>query len=121
MSMIPQFDNSDDAPIYRQIRNQVVLTLADGRLKPGDRLPTIRALADASGINMMTVSKAYQLLKQEGYITSDKHRGAVVNGRLPALSEQSRNRLRLILSEAKLGGMSKDDALDLCAHFYDEM
>jgi DNA-binding transcriptional regulator YhcF (GntR family) len=116
-----QLDIPNAAPIYMQIRNQVVFALADGRLKPGDRLPTIRALADESGINMMTVSKAYQLLKQEGYITADKHSGAVVSGRPAALSEKSLNSLRLILSEARLSGMTKDDVIGLCADLYDEM
>ena len=77
--MLLQLDFSSDLPIYLQIRNQIVLGIAGGKLAPGERLPTIRALADEAGVNMMTVSKAYQLLKQEGYISTDRRSGAVVS------------------------------------------
>ena len=76
--MLLQLDFSSDLPIYLQIRNQIVLGIASGALVPGERLPTIRTLADEAGVNMMTVSKAYQLLKQEGYIRTDRRSGAVV-------------------------------------------
>ena len=56
--MILNFDFHSDVPIFMQIRNQIVIGIAEGKLKPGEQLPTIRALADESGINMMTVSKA---------------------------------------------------------------
>ena len=62
--MLLSLDFSSDIPIYQQIRNQIIIAISDGKLLPGDQLPTIRNLADQSGINMMTVSKAYQLLKQ---------------------------------------------------------
>ena len=76
--MLLQLDFNSDVPIYQQIRNQIVLGIAQGGLEPGQRLPTIRALAEEAGINMMTVSKAYQLLKQEGYIQTDRRLGATV-------------------------------------------
>ena len=44
--MLLQLNFSSDAPIYQQIRNQVVTAIASGELKPGERLPTIRALAE---------------------------------------------------------------------------
>ena len=76
--MILTFDFSSDVPLYMQLRNQIVIGIAEGKLVPGEKLPTIRALADESGINMMTVSKAYQLLKQEGYIETDRRSGASI-------------------------------------------
>lgn len=79
--MLLQLDFSSDLPIYLQIRNQIVLGIASGALVPGERLPTIRTLADEAGVNMMTVSKAYQLLKQEGYIRTDRRSGAVAQNR----------------------------------------
>lgn len=76
--MILNFNFSSKVPIYIQLRNQVVIGIAEGKLKPGEKLPTIRRLAAESGINMMTVSKAYQLLKEEGYILTDRRLGTVV-------------------------------------------
>ena len=63
--MLFRLDFQSAVPIYRQIRDQVVLAVAQGELTPGERLPTTRALAEDAGVNVMTVSKAYQLLKTE--------------------------------------------------------
>ena len=79
--MLLQLDFSSEIPIYTQIRNQIVKSIANGALDKGDHLPTVRALADEAGVNMMTVSKAYQLLKREGHIETDRRLGAVVKGR----------------------------------------
>lgn len=70
--MLLSLDFSSKLPIYMQIRNQIVLGIASGELAPGEKLPTIRALAEQSGVNMMTVSNAYAALRQEGYITADR-------------------------------------------------
>ncbi len=120
--MLLHLDFNSDVPIYQQIRNQIVLGIADGGLEPGQRLPTIRALADEAGINMMTVSKAYQLLKQEGYIQTDRRSGATVAPRHGAVgpSRDTLQGLRLRLSELRLAGLERGEILDLCAKLYDE-
>ena len=121
--MLLKLDFSSDIPIYMQIRNQIVLGISKGYLAPGERLPTIRSMADESGINMMTVNKAYQLLKQEGYITTDRRNGVFVSSKtrkLPGLSDKSKETLRIILSEAYLNGMSKQDFLKLCENLFEE-
>lgn len=119
--MLLRLDFSSEVPIYQQIRNQVVLAIAAGELKPGDRLPTIRALAEEAGINMMTASKAYQLLKQEGYITTDRRSGAVVRGGgTAAPGPETVERLRLRLCELRLAGLSREEILKLCERLVDE-
>jgi DNA-binding transcriptional regulator YhcF (GntR family) len=122
MNMILQFDFSSPVPLYRQLRDQIVIGIAGGQLAPGEHLPTIRALAEESGINMMTVSKAYQLLKQEGYITTDRRSGAVVAARqdVSPLAEETVAALRLHLSELRLAGMSRGEVLALCETLYEE-
>lgn len=135
--MILNFDFSSNVPLYIQLRNQVVIGIAEGKLVPGEKLPTIRALAEESGINMMTVSKAYQLLKQEGYIYTDRRSGAVVTPRAAAGSgegaggtgsaagavavpKETLEALRLHLSELRLTGLSREEVLKLCEKLYDE-
>lgn len=120
--MLLQLDFNSDVPIYQQIRNQIVLGIAQGGLEPGQRLPTIRALAEEAGINMMTVSKAYQLLKQEGYIQTDRRLGATVVPRQGAAgpSRDTIQGLRLRLGELRLAGLGREEILDLCARLYDE-
>jgi len=120
--MILHIDFQGSQPLYLQLRDQVVLAIAKGELSPGEHLPTIRALADESGINMMTVSKAYQLLKQEGYIVTDRRSGAVVLERKnhATFSPENIRRLRLIISELRLTGMSEETLLSLCRDIYKE-
>ena len=43
--MLMTFDFSSSVPLYQQLRNQVVIGIAEGKLKPGEKLPTIRTLA----------------------------------------------------------------------------
>lgn len=119
--MILKFDFSSNEPLYLQLRNQIVLGIGEGRLKPGEKLPTIRALAEESGINMMTVSKAYQMLKQEGYITTDRRSGASVayKGAVSA-PENTLKTLRISINELRLSGMNKDEIMDLCRKVYEE-
>jgi len=112
--MLLHLDFNSEVPIYRQIRDQVVLGVAEGRLAAGERLPTIRALAEECGINMMTVSKAYQLLKQEGYIHTDRRCGTTVSAKKPEiLPDRIREDLLLALSEAKAAGVSAEDVFAL--------
>ena len=120
--MLMTFDFNSSIPLYLQLRNQVVISIAEGRLLPGDRLPTIRALADESGINMMTVSKAYQLLKQEGYINTDRRSGAIISPRQAELTipKEIIDSLRLTISELRLAGMNQEVVLNLCKKLYKE-
>ena len=119
--MIISIRESLEIPIFQQIHNQIVQGISDGRLQPGEQLPTVRALADEMGINAMMVSKAYQLLKQEGYILGDRRNGARVRedfSQVRGLSHLNRELLQQIASEAKLGGMSREAFLKLCDQLY---
>ncbi|HIT25294.1 MAG TPA: GntR family transcriptional regulator [Candidatus Enterenecus avicola] len=120
--MLLRLDFNSDRPIYQQIRDQIVVGIAQGQLRPGEKLPTVRALADEAGVNMMTVSKAYQLLKQEGYITTDRRSGTVVSPREKdgGVAEQTVKRLKLALSELRVAGWSREQALDLCRELYEQ-
>ena len=68
--MILKIDMSGETPIYIQLRNEIVKGIGRGELAPGENLPTVRQLALELGVNTMTVSKAYQLLKSEGFIAT---------------------------------------------------
>ena len=120
--MLLKLDFGSDKPIYMQIRDQIVLGIAQGQLAAGEKLPTIRALAEECGINMMTVSKAYQLLRQEGHIATDRRSGAAVLPRQGAAgpTRETVEGLRLRLGELRLAGMEEEEALDLCRKLYEE-
>lgn len=119
--MIIAISESSDIPIYQQIRNQIVLGISDGRLTPGEQLPTVRGLAEEIGINSMTVNKAYQLLKQEGYITTDWRNGAKVREKFEGrkgLSGEAKETLERIISEAKIAGMTREEFLAECERYF---
>ena len=119
--MLIRLDFGGDVPIYQQLRNQMVVAIAAGQLAPGERLPTVRDLAEELGVNMMTVSKAYQLLRQEGYITTDRRSGATVAPRQGGgPSRDTLEGLRLRLGELRLAGLGREEMLELCAKLYDE-
>ena len=76
--MVIEIDFNSDEAIYVQLMNQIILGIATSRLQEGDPLPSVRQLADTIGINMHTVNKAYSLLRQEGFVTIDRRRGAII-------------------------------------------
>ena len=110
--MIIKINEYSDVPIYMQIRNQIVMGISSGELSAGEQLPTVRALSMEIGINTMTVSKAYQILKSEGYILTDRKNGARVRMEInqsKSLSNENADELRRIISEAKISGIAKED------------
>lgn len=119
--MIMKLDFASSVPIYQQVRDQIVQAIADGGFSDGDKLPTIRALAQETGINAMTVNKAYQLLKQEGYIITDRRNGATVTGKRQKQKEvptKVKEELELLIAEAKINGIEEGEFLDLCQKLY---
>src|SRR5690606_15437027 len=116
-----------DVPLYEQLRNEIVLGIAKGKLQPNEKLPTVRQLAEELGINTMTVNKAYALLKQEHYIFIDRRHGAKVNGDLftqeerTEASNQLEQKLELMIAEATLEGIAMDTFQQLCHNIFAKM
>ena len=112
---------ASEIPIYVQLRNQIVTGIGRGDLKEGERLPTVRQLAQDAEVNTMTVNKAYQLLKTEGFITIDRRRGATVS---PVQQSDRRYRekleaeLELLSAEARMKGMEQTEFLELCERVF---
>ena len=69
--------NSEEA-LYMQLHNQIIIGIATEVYREGDALPSVRQLADEIGINMHTVNKAYNVLRQEGFVKVDRRKGAVI-------------------------------------------
>ena len=76
--MLIEIDFNSDEAIYIQLRNQIIMGIATSTIHEGDTLPSVRQLADNIGINMHTVNKAYNVLRQEGFLQLDRRRGAVI-------------------------------------------
>ncbi len=65
-------------PIYEQIKTQILRFIEAGVLMPGDRLPSVRQLAQDNGINPNTVAKAYAELERAGYVYNMPKKGVYV-------------------------------------------
>ncbi len=76
-----EIDASATAPIYEQIIAGVESAVATGRLEPGERLPTVRQLADELGLAPGTVARAYSELERRGVIETAGARGTFVAAR----------------------------------------
>ena len=77
--MIIKINTLSQIPLYLQLCNQIVKGICKGELTEGESLPTVRQMAADLGINTMTVSKAYQLLKNEGFLYTDRRLGSIVH------------------------------------------
>lgn len=122
--MIIELDMNSSTPIYVQLRNQIVMGIGRGELKLGESLPTVRQLAQDIGVNTMTVNKAYQILKTEGYIKIDRRNGAIVSDNIDmdiVFREKLENELELLLAEAAINGMDKRDFLSMCNEIYSKI
>lgn len=122
--MLIELDMSSEVPIYLQLRNSIVLGIAYGKLQPGESLPTVRQMAQDTGINVMTVSKTYTLLKNDGFIEIDRRHGATVSVSI-SKSDDYENRIakefELIIAEAKINGLDKKQIIEICENLYDKM
>ncbi|WP_059170484.1 GntR family transcriptional regulator [Bacillus sp. FJAT-27445] len=118
-------DLESEEPIYTQLRNQIIAGIARGELKSGEALPSVRSLAADIGINFHTVNKAYQLLKQEGFILIHRQKGVVVNPEGTPLADdvywsQLKARLHPLIAESVCRKVSEEEFLRMCQQLYKE-
>ena len=120
--MVIEIDFQSDEAIYLQLRNQIILGIATSMLREGDVLPSVRQLADDIGINMHTVNKAYSVLRQEGFVTIDRRKGAVISldvDKNQALAEMKQN-LRVVLAKASCKNISRQEVHCLVDEIFSE-
>ncbi|RZQ63041.1 GntR family transcriptional regulator [Amycolatopsis suaedae] len=113
-------DLDSEVPIYQQIRDQVLEAIARGEAREGDALPSTRQLAADFGINFHTVNKAYDLLRQQGVIRINRKSGAVIRRDAgsgepdPAFVAEWQRRMRILLAEATVHGLTAADVRARC-------
>lgn len=124
--MIIQLNMQSDVPIYNQLINQIIEGIASGELQPGEPLPSVRSLAADIGINLHTVNKAYNFLKQDGYIQVHRQRGVVVHPdgppeMTPEYEEKRDQQLKPMIAEAICRGMNEQQLKDAVSTIYREI
>ena len=120
--MIIEVDFDSDEAIYIQLCNQIIMGIATSVIQEGDSLPSVRQLAEAVGVNMHTVNKAYSVLKREGYISLDKRRGAVIALDIDKMEqlEEMRHQLRIVLARGSCKNISRQEVHDLVDEIFDD-
>jgi len=117
--------NRSGVPIYEQIKAQIKEAIFSGELQEDDLLPSIRQLAKDLKISVITSTRAYNDLEEEGFIVSVQGKGCYV---LPQNKEMAReNALRKVefgltdaISAAKAGGITKDEVAEMLKVLYKE-
>ena len=117
-------DFNSEKSIYIQIKENIIKSIANGSLSIGQSLPSVRNMAENIGVNLHTVNKAYNELKDEGYLNIDRRKGAVVAD-LPLKDNEAKineikDRALLLISEAYLSGMEKDEFIKMCSEYYND-
>ncbi len=120
--MIIEIDFNSDEAIYLQLTNQIIMGIASSRLHEGDSLPSVRQLADSIGINMHTVNKAYSVLRQEGYITIDRRKGAVIAVDMDKLKamEEMKQVMQVVIARGLCKSVGRNDVHQLVDEVFDE-
>ncbi|WP_124068034.1 GntR family transcriptional regulator [Clostridium sp. E02] len=120
--MLVKLNTASSTPIYVQLRNQIVMGIGRGDLKIGQGLPTVRQMAEDICINMMTVTKAYTILKNEGYIEIDRRHGAKIKPTALLtgdFTEKIESELALLITESSIKGIKKEYFLKTCEELFD--
>jgi len=121
--MVIEIDFNSDEALYIQLRNQIIMGIAKDILKDGESLPSVRQLANELGVNMHTVNKAYTLLKNDGYVTLDRRKGAVVCVSVdtkPHSLEMMNVGMRMMVAEAICKDISLDEMHQIISDMYKE-
>lgn len=104
-----ELDHASAVPPYEQIRAQVAASVDGGELEPGDRLPTVRALAEELGVATNTVARSYRELEQAGVIETRGRAGSFVTGDRVAM--RARAAALAYLAETRAMGLGEAEAL----------
>ena len=111
-------DHNSGLPVWIQIKNRIAYLIGSGAFVPGDRLPTVRALAVDLDISYNTVNRAYMDLEREGYITTRKGRGTFVAERREVGADRAADTaVELVIDDmiraCANAGMDDDDIVTL--------
>ncbi|MFD3765616.1 MULTISPECIES: GntR family transcriptional regulator [Paenibacillus] len=117
--------NASSDPIYIQIMNQIRQSILNGDLKAGDSLPSIRQLAKALQVSVITTKRAYEELEKEQLIDTVVGKGCFVSGaNKDFIREQRMKRLEEkmmeIIRESKELSLSQQDVIDHLTLLFEE-
>ena len=115
--------NSSDKAIYEQITMQIKAMIMSGELQPGQAIPSMRALAKAAHVSVITVQRAYEDLQRDGFIVTTVGRGSFVAALNKEFYQEEQQRLaeEHLHAAADIGRISHiplSQLVDLLSIFY---
>ena len=116
MEILISYQSKD--PIYIQIVSQIKKLVLEGKLKPGDSIPAMRTLAKDLSVSVITVQKAYEILRDEGFLNTVVGKGTFVE--MPEMHDLKINQKANLITKidetikfAYINGFNSDEFLDL--------
>jgi len=121
-----RIDYESGQAVYRQIVDQFKVLAASGKLGPGAKLPSIRALAGELKVNPRTVVKAYEELEREQLVVSRQGQGVFISRNRGGIPTRARKKLladraRQLLADASIMGASFDEVREVIEQVGREM
>ncbi|GGZ86775.1 GntR family transcriptional regulator [Streptomyces spiroverticillatus] len=111
--MLFRLDTGSAVPLGDQVAACVRRAVADGELGPGARLPPARQVAESLGVNVHTVLRGYQRLREEGLVDMRRGRGATVTRGDGLRRAQLVGMIGALVLDARRLGISDEELLDL--------
>ncbi len=110
--------NQSELPIYAQIKEQIKEQILNGQIQEGTELPSIRRLAKELGVSVITTTRAYNDLEEEGFITSMQGKGSIVLSKENELLKEKyllriEDGMEIAVETAKRIGMKEEELVDL--------
>jgi GntR family transcriptional regulator len=115
--VIIRIDPTIPTPLFEQLASAIRAAIIDGRVIGGERLPAARELARSFGVNVHTVLRGYQILREEGLIELHRGRGAVVAVRIGGHAALA-GAIHDLVDEAKLHDLPESALLALISEAY---
>ncbi len=117
--------NNANKPIYEQIDSQIKAMIMSGKLQPGEAIPSMRALAKALHVSVITVQKAYEDLQRDGFIETIVGRGSFVSAQNKEFYQEEQQRraeehLQQAADIGRISGIPVEKLVELLRLFYQE-
>lgn len=117
--------NSSGRPIYEQITSQLKQMILEGKLKPGDSLPSMRQLAKELRISVITTKRAYEDLEKDGFIYSVVGKGSfVADTKVELIREEQLKQIEHHLEEAvtiaQRSNITRAEVMEILNVLYEE-
>lgn len=115
---------TNDKPVYVQIIDEIMLRISSGVYKPGDRIPSVRDLAEEAKVNPNTMQRALAEIEREGYIISMRTSGKFVTDDATLIDKLGRSRsdevIKAFIDSLNKVGMTIDEAIELLKQYKEQ-